>query len=274
MTYFGFLLRFLVVPILILGVLTWRDLRRGRALPGDLRFLSPWRILVILVGIAVIYTTPWDNYLVATRVWWYDPALVTGITLGWVPLEEYTFFVLQTLLTGLWLLFLARRIPMRSPMRARKNLRLVPAVGVGLLWLGAIIVLWSNWQPGTYLGLELVWALPPILLQLALGADILWHYRRLVGASLLTMTLYLSAMDLLAIHSGTWTINPAKTLGIFLGGVLPIEEVIFFLLTNTLLVFGLLLALANESARRLSQPLGRLLSLGGRTRNFEQPFKL
>ena len=23
-----------------------------------------------------VYTTPWDNYLVATNVWWYDPALV------------------------------------------------------------------------------------------------------------------------------------------------------------------------------------------------------
>ena len=29
--------------------------------------------------IAVVYTTHWDNYLVATRVWWYDPALVSGI---------------------------------------------------------------------------------------------------------------------------------------------------------------------------------------------------
>ena len=58
----------------------------------------------LLVLIAVAYTTPWDNYLVATNVWWYDESLVTGLKLGWVPIEEYTFFVLQTLMTGLWTL--------------------------------------------------------------------------------------------------------------------------------------------------------------------------
>ena len=61
------------------------------------------------VLLAVVYTTPWDNYLVATGVWYYDPQLVSGIVLGWVPIEEYTFFVLQTILTSLVLLFVARR---------------------------------------------------------------------------------------------------------------------------------------------------------------------
>ena len=111
MTYFGVLLQFVVVPILILAALLYRDRQRGHELPVPLRFMSPWLALGALVIIAVVYTTPWDNYLVATRVWWYDPALVTGLTLGWVPIEEYAFFVLQTVLAGLWLLFLARRIP-------------------------------------------------------------------------------------------------------------------------------------------------------------------
>ena len=267
MTYFGFLLRFLVIPIVILGVLTYRDLRRGRALPGELRLFSPWLVIAILTGVAVVYTTPWDNYLVATGVWWYDPALVTGITLGWVPLEEYTFFVLQPVMTGLWLLFLARRIPVRTRMSAPPNIRLVSAAGVGLLWLGALIVLLSGWQPGTYLALELVWALPPILLQLALGANLLWRHWRLVGVALLTSTLYLSAMDLLAIHSGTWTINPGLSLGLRLGGILPVEEAVFFLLTNTLLVFGMVLALANASRYRLPRHLKEYFPLPAVTRS-------
>jgi lycopene cyclase domain-containing protein len=217
--------------------------------------LSPWLVIAILTGIAVIYTTPWDNYLVATGVWWYDPALVTGITLGWVPLEEYAFFVLQPVLTGLWLLFLARRIPIHPPMRARQNMRLLSAAGVGLLWMGAVILLLSGWQAGRYLALELVWALPPIMLQLAVGADILWRYRRLVIPVIASATFYLFGIDALAIDSGTWTINPELTTGIVLGGVLPIEEAAFFLLTNTLLVFGLVLGLANESLYRLPAQL-------------------
>lgn len=111
MTYFGFLLRFIGIPLVILAGLTWWDARRGRRLPPELRGLPAWPVLLAHVAAAVIWTTPWDNYLVATGVWYYDPRLVTGVTLGWVPIEEYTFFVVQTLMTGLWLLWLARREP-------------------------------------------------------------------------------------------------------------------------------------------------------------------
>ena len=113
MTYFGFLLRFLIVPILVLGALVLyhqisSKRRRGPKLATgwhwDNRFA--WIAIGLHILIAVIYTTPWDNYLVATGVWWYDPELVTGVSLGWVPIEEYAFFVLQTTMVGLWLLFL------------------------------------------------------------------------------------------------------------------------------------------------------------------------
>jgi putative membrane protein len=58
---------------------------------------------VFLAIVALLYTTPWDNYLVANHIWTYPPERVWGIRLGWVPLEEYLFFVLQTTLTTLWL---------------------------------------------------------------------------------------------------------------------------------------------------------------------------
>ena len=211
--------------------------------------------------IAVIYTTPWDNHLVATGVWWYDPALVAGITLGWVPLEEYLFFVLQTVMAGLWFLWLARRLRPAPSFVAQKDFRFGSAAVISLVWMTSVALLIIGWKHGHYLLLTLAWALPPIVLQLALGADILWHHRRVILTTIVTVTLYLSGIDLLAIHSGIWTINPEGSLGILLGGVLPIEEVIFFLVTNTLLVFGLLLALAHESLDRLaSQIAGRRIS--------------
>lgn len=67
-----------------------------------------WLGLLGLVLIAVAYTTPWDNYLVATRVWFYNPSLVLGIILGYVPLEEYVFFIVQTLAVGLFAVWLWR----------------------------------------------------------------------------------------------------------------------------------------------------------------------
>jgi lycopene cyclase domain-containing protein len=261
MTYFGFLLRFLVIPLVLMGGLTWRDLRRGITRPLALRNWPAWMVLLVHVAVALLYTTPWDNYLVATRVWWYDPTLVSGITLGWVPLEEYTFFVLQTLTTGLWLLYLARRLPLEhSPGLHRSQARWIATPIVVLIWLGAVAILLSGWRPGTYLALELTWALPPIMLQLAFGADILWHHRRLVLLSLLPPTFYLCIADALAIGAGTWSINPGRSLNVYLVGGLPLEEFVFFTLTNSLVVFGMVLGLARESRDRIPARIRSLRS--------------
>jgi lycopene cyclase domain-containing protein len=53
--------------------------------------------VLLLPIIAVVWTTPWDNYLVASGVWRYDKTKVWNVILGYVPLEEYLFFVLQSL---------------------------------------------------------------------------------------------------------------------------------------------------------------------------------
>lgn len=258
MTYFTFLALFLGIPLLILAWLTWRDRRRSRKLPLSLTGAPFWMILLGHIVVALVYTTPWDNYLVATGVWWYNPELVAGITLGWVPIEEYTFFVLQTLVTGLWLLWWAKRLPERRAVPAWPRLRLVSSLVIGLLWLGSVAMLASGWQPGVYLGLILVWALPPVLLQCGFGADILWRHRQLVIVTLAPVVLYLAIADALAIGAGTWTIDPAQSLGIYLGGVLPIEEFIFFLMTNVLIVFGTTLVMARASFERVDELRARL----------------
>ncbi len=252
MTYFGFLLRFLVNPILILAGLVLWNKRRGREQAASMRSVPVWLAIGAHMLIALIYTTPWDNYLVATRVWWYDPALVSGLVIGWVPIEEYTFFVLQPILAGLWLVFLTQTMKIEAkPLRPALR-RWLPAA-VGVLWLASLVLLFGGARPTTYTALLLAWALPPIMLQLAFGADILWSYRRLVFLSIVPVTLYLVAADALAINFGTWTINPEQSFNIFLAGTLPIEEFFFFLLTNTLLTFGTLLLLSATSHERLAE---------------------
>ncbi|MBV7329822.1 lycopene cyclase domain-containing protein [Chloroflexi bacterium TSY] len=259
MTYFGFLLRFLVVPILLLLWLIWRDQNRGIDWFTAPNNRIAWITLGALVLIAVTYTTPWDNYLVATEVWGYDPTLVTGITLGWVPLEEYTFFILQPILTGLWTLYLLRHFSWdSSEPAAPSHLRWMSTAILAGMWVVAAVVLITNWQPGAYLALELVWAIPPLMLQLGVGADILWKQRRVALFAILTTTIYLSAADWLAIRIGIWTINPAQSFNLFLGGYLPIEEFVFFLLTNILVVFGLLLGMATEKHPQLKARLRSL----------------
>jgi lycopene cyclase domain-containing protein len=89
-----------------------------------------------------------------------------------------------------------------------------------------------------------------MLVQLLFGADILWARRRRLAIAIVPPTLYLWLVDFLAIRSGTWTLDPAQTLGWALGGVLAVEEMVFFLVTNVLIVCGLFLVLAEVSHRR------------------------
>jgi len=251
LSYSAFLLRFLMPPLILLAVMYVRDTRRAKNLPPELRGQPAWVVLLGLVIVALIYTTPWDNYLVATQVWWYDPSRVVGLTLGWVPVEEYGFFILQTLMTGLWWVWLARHLPLMEPDGLHRSSWWWKPLAVGAaVWLAAVAVLSMGWKPGTYLALEFAWALPPIMLQLAFGADILWHYRWLVGLTILIPTLYLSVADSTAIGVGTWTFSPEKSSGWWVGGVLPVEEWFFFLLTNILIGFGMTLVMALESQKR------------------------
>ena len=252
MTYLNFLLVFIVPAVAVAALVTYWDARAARRLPSALRARGAGAVLLAHVLVALLYTTPWDNYLVATRVWWYNPQLVLGITLGWVPLEEYAFFILQTAMTGWLLLALHRRLPAAPalPVRAAAALRATASGIAGALWMASLWPLAGGWRPGIYLALVLVWALPPIALQLAVGADVLWQQRRAVGSALLAATLYLAAADFRAIGSGTWTIDPAQSLDWFIAGTLPVEELIFFFLTNTLVVFGITLVISRRMKQR------------------------
>ena len=55
----------------------------------------------------------------------------------------------------------------------------------------------------------------------------------------------------MAIDAGTWVINPEKTINVHIGGKLPLQEGLFFLLTNVLITFGSTLALSQQSLNRV-----------------------
>ena len=233
MTYLTFLLLVLIPPIaLMLSVhrrpqLESEDLRVDLAIP-----------LVSLI--ALFYTTPWDNYLVARNVWWYGPDRVLG-TIGYVPVEEYLFFLLQPLLTGLFLYqYLGRFATSPKPSSPIASW-MGTAIFGGMSALGAVLLL--DGRPGTlYLALILTWA-PPLLAGMWLyDGETLWALRVPLLVTTALPTLYLWIADAIAIRNQIWTISPEYTLGVSPFG-LPIEEATFFLLTNLLVVHGVLLLL-------------------------------
>jgi lycopene beta-cyclase len=253
MTYFGFLLRFLVIPIMIFLGITYWDNRKHRQIKDFRNGRAVWVAIAIHIALAVIYTTPWDNYLVATGVWYYNPDLVTGKLIGYVPIEEYTFFVLETLLSGLWWWFLARRLSQpKTEFKPNKRLVYLSTCLLVFLWLISAYLFFLGAPKWTYLSITLFWALPAILPQLLFGADILWHYRKLVFWGIFVPGLYLSLMDIIALTDTTWSISPSQTTGILFFGILPLEEVVFFFITNILVINGMTLLLANVSQERFA----------------------
>jgi len=190
--------------------------------------------------IAFSYTTPWDNYLVAHEIWWYDSSRVLG-TIGHVPIEEYLFFVLQPLFTGLFLYQYLGRAEVTPAQSSSKAPWLGTALFGGLAALGAVF-LTTGHTPATYLGLTLIWA-PPILAGMWLyDGETLWAYRKTLLITTALPTLYLWVADTIAIRSGIWTISSKYTIGASPFG-LPLEEATFFLLTNLLVIKGILLLL-------------------------------
>lgn len=238
MTYLGFHLVFLLP---VIGVLAWLVAKGGR-----IPYPAPWLGTATLCCIAFVYTTPWDNYLVGAGIWTYDEGRVLEqFRLGYVPIEEYLFFVLQPILTALFLFFFAQRMPCSAegtsaPGGRKSGPRIVAGTifaAVALLSAGGLS---SPWEGGTYLCLILVWAAPVLSFQSFFGFDRILLYRRQWIPALVGSTAYLWLVDGIAIDWEIWRITEATSTGLHLFA-LPIEEALFFLATNLLVLFGLVL---------------------------------
>ena len=234
MTYLQFHLVFILPPLLVLAPIA----RRAVPLLGA---RARWAIVAV-PPIALLYTTPWDNYLVWRGVWFYGADRVIG-TIGYVPVEEYLFFVLQPLLAGALLYGLLARLlrhGVSKPVARPIGIRLVGAVP----WLlaAAVGILLLRTESGTYLGLILAWASPVVAaMWLAMGPAI-WRVRPAAALAVALPTAYLWIADRIAIGLGIWAISDRYTLGVAPMG-LPIEEAVFFLVSTVISVCGVLLFL-------------------------------
>jgi lycopene cyclase domain-containing protein len=230
LSYLQVHLLFVLPPIAVL----WFARRR---LPADRTRIAGVGI-ALMTAVAVAYTTPWDNYLIEQGVWWYGEGRVLA-RIWAAPVEEYAFFVLQSVLTALWLYRLDF-----DPAYRPGDLASVPRVAgaVGLLAVAAVAagVLLVGPTSGFYMAAILAWACPVLALQWAVGGGYLVRTWRRWGVAVAVPTLYLWFVDRLAIGFGVWTISSTHTVGVSIVG-LPIEEATFFLVTNVMLVFGLTL---------------------------------
>lgn len=247
MTYLQFHLVFILPPLVLLAAAVTSARAR---LPRR----ASWALPAVAL-IAIAYTTPWDNYLVWRGVWRYGGERVIG-TIGYVPVEEYLFFLLQPVLTGLLLYVLLARQAKRAisaqvaarASRAADELASARAPGRRMRHAGVALYVVLAGAGGlallegdryTYAGLILAWAAPVLAAQWWFAAAAVRAHSRAFAIAVTVSTVYLWIADRIAIGLGIWTIAPELSTGHMLLG-LPIEEALFFLMTDLLVVQGLL----------------------------------
>ena len=108
----------------------------------------------------------------------------------------------------------------------------------------------------TYAGLILAWGVPVIALQWAFGWRSLVVEWRPLALTVAMATVYLGFADVAALRDGIWEINPDKTIPLR-GGGFVLEEWLFFLVTNTMIVQTVILALDDDVRLRVRTLLKR-----------------
>lgn len=251
LTYLDFLILFIFLPTFGVIILNLYELKRKNPINTVFKGINPVLVLFFSSFIALFYTTPWDNYLVANEVWFYELDQILGVIIGFVPLEEYIFFFTQPFFVGSILIWELRYYqPSSNLSRTSYMSRILSIIPLFIIWIISLVIFLSNFSSGRYLALIILWAFPPIMLQLGYGADILWNNWKLILPTIVLPSLYLSIADAFAISDGVWTIAPETSLGVLFGGILPFEEILFFFVTNILIVFGMTLLMDVRSRKR------------------------
>jgi lycopene cyclase domain-containing protein len=88
MSYAAFLAIFLCLPIALLFVALRRRLRDGRL----------WKLTGLLAILALAYMAPWDHLAVVWGLWTWAPFQTWQVSFWAIPLEEYLFCLLETVL--------------------------------------------------------------------------------------------------------------------------------------------------------------------------------
>lgn len=104
-----------------------------------------------------------------------------------------------------------------------------------------------------YLELLLVWVLV-LALQWLIGWKKLWRQRRRWPWVVLGASIYFSLADALALGQHIWFFRPAFLIGWSVGNV-PVEELLFFVLTTAMVVQGFVLIFPSKIDVRDWQPV-------------------
>jgi len=241
MTYLRFHLIFNLPILIVLAAMT------GTA-PWILNELEAFGLVLLIV---MIFTSPWDNLAVKWGIWGF-PREKYSFRIGYLPVEEYAFFLLQSINVMLAILAFFHFFP--DWLIGQET-----DVGVAtLICLAASIIPWTfivvrlrrlrrTAGPRVNYATHLAWFLPVIYTQWLLAPSLFWGHAGLLVLVATAFGVYYTLADLVAVRAGLWYFDENQITGMKLGGILPWEEIAFFFLTSLLVAQSFLLLLPSDS---------------------------
>jgi len=195
----------------------------------------------------VLFTFPWDNWAVKRGVWDFPDDRI-WFRVAALPIEEVSFFVIQTLQVGLVTSALIALYPTNSRQDVTFNntaLLLIGASMISWLMLGFASRAFRRSNPRfTYAWHLLYWFVPIIVIQWMFGWPVLlprWY--AIVFPAVVIGTL-LTVADVWAVKRGIWFFDfSLVSSSRRLWNVLPWEEAAFFYCTSILVAQSTLLFL-------------------------------
>ncbi len=233
MTYLQFHLVF-IIPVSI-GL--WLFFAKQPVGNWTVSIAAGMRAVWLTALIALVFTIPWDGHLIAEGAWAYPPDRVLWVV-GNIPIEEISFFVLMTMLTGiLTLIFLkgAKQGNTAPWVEKWPVLAIYLLVSAGGWWMLAQGGQWF------YLGMILGFFMPVLALSWAVGGEHIARYAKPFWLSVACSSAYLWACDWFAIvRQNIWSVSLERSTGINFFG-LPLEEMVFFLVVNMVIAQSVML---------------------------------
>lgn len=235
MTYLGFHLRFNGLFLATLILLNLGTSWTAAEAPA-------WGLVLFAV---MVFTSPWDNWAVAKGIWGF-PRERFSLQIGWLPIEEYAFFVIQTVNVMLSTRLLLHLFPqIRSHVVTEFSLANVSVTG-GFLIGWAMLWFWVKRLPlrFQYTRHLLYWFMPVIILQWFLAGSLFLSHAALIFGITFFWGSYYTWADWKAVKAGVWHFDEKQITGIKWRRILPIEEIAFFYLTSWLVTQSYLMLLS------------------------------
>ncbi len=192
------------------------------------RFLIP----PMLISLAFVFSAPWENYLGSKGVLLFNASAVTGV-LGYIPYEEYFWWVDHPLLATFWVMSIWRYKPVSKTGNPRFLFRTFAVLTcLAITYLGYILY---DTGSNLYVSVTLMFVFPVMTIQyLLIGHLLLEHpHEWLLGT--LFPSVHTILVDRFALQVGIWEISKERSTGIAVYGFL-LEHLLAYSLTSAIAV--------------------------------------